>query len=214
MKIEYWSDYACPYCYIGITNMKTALARLGLLEETEITMKAFELNPGYEESEDASILELFATKYGLGLDQAQERLDSIRTMGEEAGLDMHYDTARKSNTFDAHRLTKYAEETGGRELANQMSEILYRAYFVDNQRLSDREVLLGLAEEAGLDPEKVRDMFSSQRFSKEVWEDEMIAHRNDVRSVPCFIVGKYMIPGAMPAEGFENVIERIIKEQE
>ncbi|MBP3844973.1 MAG: DsbA family protein [Prevotella sp.] len=45
MKIVYWSDYACPYCYIGETRLKKAIKELGLENEVEIETRAFELDP-------------------------------------------------------------------------------------------------------------------------------------------------------------------------
>ena len=45
MKIVYWSDYACPYCYIGETRLKKAIKKLGLENEVEIETQAFELDP-------------------------------------------------------------------------------------------------------------------------------------------------------------------------
>ena len=47
MKITYWSDYACPYCYIGEARMKKALEEIAENENVnvEIEMKAFQLDP-------------------------------------------------------------------------------------------------------------------------------------------------------------------------
>ena len=41
MKITYWSDYACPYCYIGEARLKRALSYIPELKDTEIEMKSF-----------------------------------------------------------------------------------------------------------------------------------------------------------------------------
>jgi hypothetical protein len=45
MKITYWSDYACPYCYIGEKRLETAISELGLENDIDIEMRAFELDP-------------------------------------------------------------------------------------------------------------------------------------------------------------------------
>ena len=44
MKITYWSDFACPYCYIGNTRLKNAIHDLNLEDEIEININAFELD--------------------------------------------------------------------------------------------------------------------------------------------------------------------------
>ncbi len=45
MKIELWSDYACPYCYIGEVRLKKALAEIDNKDEIKVIMKSFELDP-------------------------------------------------------------------------------------------------------------------------------------------------------------------------
>ena len=45
MKITYWSDYACPYCYIGEARLKKVLASAPELRDVEVEMKSFQLDP-------------------------------------------------------------------------------------------------------------------------------------------------------------------------
>ena len=40
MQIIYWSDYACPFCYIGEGFLKQAIAKLDTNEKFEFVMKA------------------------------------------------------------------------------------------------------------------------------------------------------------------------------
>ena len=153
MKITYWSDYACPYCYIGVTNFKHALEKLGV--DYEIEMKAFELNPYAKAGAGGDVTAMFAAKYQLNLEDAKKRVESINLMAKEAGLEFDYSKVFHTNTFDAHRLTRMALDKGGKDLQNQVSEKLYKAYFADHVDVADREVLLGIAKEAGLDEAEV-----------------------------------------------------------
>ena len=122
MKVTYWSDYACPYCYIGETNLRHALDELGVNYEFE--MKAFELNPYAKKSAGGDVVAMFAAKYQLSLEDAQKRVDSINTMARDAGLEFDYAKVFHTNTADAHRLTKLAKDKGGTELADKMAERL------------------------------------------------------------------------------------------
>ena len=88
MRIQYWSDYACPYCYIGETNLRHALDELGVSYVFE--MKAFELNPYAKKSAGGDIVAMFAAKYQLNLEDAQKRVDSINEMARAAGLEFDY----------------------------------------------------------------------------------------------------------------------------
>lgn len=136
MKIEIWSDYACPFCYIGEKRLERALAELG---DTTVSVefRSFELDPTAGREVTSSTPKRFALKYGLSLDAAQERIEQISLMGRREGIDFRYSTTRYTNTFDALRLTKYAQEHGHDEIIGK----LFDAYFTKNLELSDRAVL-------------------------------------------------------------------------
>ena len=207
MKIKYWSDYACPYCYIGETMLKQALDELGVFYEME--MKAFELNPYAKKGAGGDVVAMFAAKYQLDLDDAKAKVESINDMAREAGLDFDYSKVFHTNTFDAHRLTRLALEKGGIALQNEVSERLYRAYFTDHVDVGDHEVLVGIAKEAGLDETEVRSMLSGKTYSDEVSLDEREAQLSRITSVPCFVINeKVAIPGAMPKAQFIELIKK------
>ena len=211
MKIRYWSDYACPYCYIGETNLRHALDELGVSYVFE--MKAFELNPYAKKSAGGDIVAMFAAKYQLNLEDAQKRVDSINEMARAAGLEFDYAKVFHTNTFDAHRLTKMAMEKGGTAMADQMAERLYKAYFAEGVDVGDQEVLVKLGTEAGLDPADIRAMLEGKDYSDQVSLDERQAQMNRISSVPCFIIEDTVaVPGAMPKEQFMEVIKKYFPE--
>ena len=207
MRIKYWSDYACPYCYIGVTNLIHALEELGVLYDIE--MKAFELNPYAKAGAGGDIVAMFAAKYQLSLDDAKARVESIDTMAREAGLEFDYSKVFHTNTFDAHRLTRLALEKGGTDLQHKVSENLYKAYFTDHVDVADPEILVKAGCESGLDEAEIRELLGSKKFSDEVSLNEREAQLQRISSVPCFIINeKLAIPGAMPKEQFMDVIRK------
>ena len=211
MRIQYWSDYACPYCYIGETNLRHALDELGVSYVFE--MKAFELNPYAKKSAGGDIVAMFAAKYQLNLEDAQKRVDSINEMARAAGLEFDYAKVFHTNTFDAHRLTKMAMEKGGTAMADQMAERLYKAYFAEGVDVGDQEVLVKLGNEVGLDPADIRAMLEGKDYSEQVSMDERQAQMNRISSVPCFIIEDTVaVPGAMPKEQFMEVIKKYFPE--
>ena len=211
MRIQYWSDYACPYCYIGETNLRHALDELGVSYVFE--MKAFELNPYAKKSAGGDIVAMFAAKYQLNLEDAQKRVDSINEMARAAGLEFDYAKVFHTNTFDAHRLTKMAMAKGGTAMADQMAERLYKAYFAEGVDVGDQEVLVKLGNEVGLDPADIRAMLEGKDYSEQVSLDERQAQMNRISSVPCFIIEDTVaVPGAMPKEQFMEVIKKYFPE--
>lgn len=209
MNIIYWSDYACPYCYIGETNLKNAAKELGI--DLDVEMKAFELDPEAAENIDKTVIEGLADKYRISTEQALDNINSMSIMAKEAGIEnFDYTKARPSNTFKAHRLTKLARELGKDE---ELSEKLFEAYFTQQKQLSDVETLIDIAKEVGIDEKAARDLLDSDEYANEVRIDELIARQNGISAVPFFIIdGKYAVPGALPVEQMKEVLTEVQKD--
>ena len=206
LKITYWSDYACPYCYIAEARLKKAIASMPRGNELEIEMKAFQLDPsaGKHAAEDTQTR--FAKKYRIPFDDAGKRIDAISRLGIAEGLDFRYATTRFTNTADAHRLTKLAYRHNDPVLYERVIESLFKAYFTDNLELADIALLQKIGEDAGLDPDEVSALLASEEYQDEVANDQLRAARLGIYAVPHFVIGKYTVPGAQSAEVIKSVI--------
>ena len=210
-KIMIWSDFACPYCYIGERRLKDALKELGWEDKFEISYKAFELNPEASRvPSEGSIVERLARKYGLSVGEAQEKVESIDAQGRDLGIDFRYATAKPSNTFDAHRLMKLAEAKYNQEIIEKLNKNLFDAYFVRNQVLADKTVLLENALMAGLKEEDVMKTLDTDEYAPDVRKDEKEAAQLGVRGVPYIVFNnKYALPGALSIDDFKSVLEEV-----
>ena len=213
MKITYWSDYACPYCYIGEARLKKAIAQIPELKNVEIEMKAFQLDPSAGEHATGDTQTRFAHKYGISMEQAGAQIETISEMGRNEGIDFRYATTLFTNTMDAHRLTKLAQSKGNQQQMEKLIERLFAAYFTDNKELADKELLQGIGEECGLDADEVKDVLSSDKYKDEVILDEREAGRYGIHAVPFFVVGQYGISGAQSVEGMKATIVKVLEEQ-
>ena len=218
MTITIWSDFACPYCYIGETRLEKAIEEKGLKDQVTIDYRAFELDPTAPNEVTTTTPERFAMKYRMSIADAEKQIESISAQGRADGIDFRYATTNYSNTFDAHRLMKLAESKGDRALVDRLNKLLFDAYFTKNLVLADREVLLAVAREAGLDEKEAAEVLDSERFADDVRFDEREAGMRGVRGVPYMVFnGEFAIPGAMSVEGFKDALdraERRMKEQE
>ncbi|MBR2773649.1 MAG: DsbA family oxidoreductase [Selenomonadaceae bacterium] len=209
MKIEIWSDYACPFCYIGEKRLQRALVEVGDKNIT-VEFKSFELDPYADKKVMSSTPERFAEKYGLSMAAATERIEQISLMGRREGIDFRYATTRYTNTFDALRLTKFAQEKGHDEIITK----LFDAYFTKNLELSNHAVLKKIAAECGLDGNEVEEVLSGERFAEEVRADESQAARLGIHAVPYFVVGgKYGLSGAQSSEILKQAITEALTEE-
>lgn len=211
MKIEIWSDFACPFCYIGKRRLEKALDVFEHRNEVEVSYRSFELDPGAPRDTESSIYELLAVKYGLSLQQAQESNQNVAQQAKAEGLNYNFDTLIPTNTFDAHRLMHYASEQGK---AKEMSERLFRAYFTDSLHIGEHKVLQRLAEETGLDGHKVKAMLEQDDYAEAVREDESEARKLGIRGVPFVVIkGKFAVSGAQPVEIFQGALQRAWEDQ-
>lgn len=210
MKIELWSDYACPYCYIGERRLKKAIAAIGGQDEIEIVMRSFELDPYTSREVVSTTLERFAKKYRLSQEAARRRIEDITSLAVAEGIDFKYISTRYTNTFDAHRLTKLAESKGKKGI----SEKLFAAYFTDNKELSNLALLKEIGVEVGLDAEEVEEILSTDLFAKEVREDEQMAAAYGIHGVPYFLInGEYTLSGAQPTELLQRALQELLAKE-
>lgn len=208
MKIELWSDYACPFCYIGEARLKKALQQLPA--QVTVEFKSFELDPTAPREVVSSTQDRFAEKYGLTADEARERIESISEMGRAEGLDFKYLSTRYTNTFDALRLTKFAQVRGHDEIV----EKLFDAYFTKNLELANFDVLKHIAAECGLDVAEVEKFLAGDEFAAEVRDDEQTAAAYGIHGVPYFVInGKYAMNGAQPTEFIVATLRKIFDEE-
>ncbi len=177
-----------------------------------MTYRCFELDPTIGKDIKENIHEAIAKKYGMSVEQAKANNQRLVQMANEIGLDYQMDTLILTNTFDAHRLTMYANTHG---LMKEMTERILRAHFIESKHIGDHETLTALAVEVGLDHEAVEKMLESDEMSEVVRHDEQTAKQYGVTGVPFFLINKkYAITGAQPAEMFIEALRKIIAEDE
>lgn len=215
MTLTVWSDFACPYCYIGETRLQRAIDELGVADDVQIDFRAFELDPTAAKEVVSSTPERFAFKYRLSLDDAKQQIEQISGLGRELGIDFRYATTQYSNTRDAHRLMKLAEAKYDRATVGRLNEALFAAYFTENLVLSDHKVLMDKALSAGMKEDDVKEVLESDMYDDEVRFDEREAAMRGVYGVPYFVFnGDFAVPGAMSIDSFKSALQRELKKQE
>lgn len=211
MKIEVWSDYVCPFCYIGKRELENALNKTGFKDQVEVVFKGYQLSPESKDTSDESMYEVVAKKYGTTVEQAKIQSQSIIARAKELGLDYDYDHLKPANTFKAHRLAKYAATKG---LGAEMSERLLRAYFIEAKEIGLTDTLVELAAEVGIERKDAEEILANGSFADDVLRDIQEAAQIGVRGVPFFVLnGKYAISGAQPNEVFEKAIQQVAEEE-
>lgn len=212
MKVEIWSDIACPFCYIGMKRFQEGLSKFPQAEQLEIIFRSFELDPQAERNISVNIHDVLASKYGMTREKAEEMNQGITAQAAALGLDFHMDTMKLTNTFDAHRMIHFAASHGK---MSEMKEAIFKAYFTDSKHVGDHETLHSIAVELGLNSVAAREVLAGDHYAAEVRADEQSAAELGIRGVPYFVLDrKYAISGAQPPEVFLQALEKAWSEHE
>lgn len=212
MKVEIWSDFMCPFCYIGKRQLEKGLDAFAQKEQVEIKWRSFQLDPGMQYEPGKTIHQVLAEKKGITTDQAKQLNDRVSNAAKDVGLEFNLDKAMPANTFRANRLSHLAAEFN---LQDQMEERLFRAYFTEGKNIGDISTLLELAIEIGLPENDTRKALETNSYSTEVGKDIEQARQIGIRGVPFFLIdNKYAISGARAADLFTKAFSTAWKENE
>lgn len=207
MKVEIWSDYLCPYCYLGTKRFHKALKQIDF--PVEIVYRSFELNPF--ETEKLNVVESLMRKYYKPREYVIQMIERVQEAFKTENLVYNYEQALNVNTNLAHYLGKLAIK---QNKYDEVSELLFLAHFKEGKDLSSLDVLLEIAEAAGLNKDEVKTSLLKNEYRSEVDYDRYLARQYQIKSVPRFIVNdKYAIVGAQSVEYFVEALQNIRKEQ-
>ena len=211
MKIDVWSDYVCPFCYIGKRRLEEAIRRTGFEKSTDVELKAFQLDPDAPAASGETVREGLAKKFGMSEEEVRNMTDNTTEMAKLVGLEFNYDAMMTANTFDAHRLAKWSAV---RRKRKEFDEYIFKSYFVEGRKIGVEDVLATMAEEIGLPKYEAEKILKSDDFAEDVREDIRQAKQLGIHSIPFYVVnGKYKISGAQPVEAFEEALRKVAEEE-
>ena len=210
VKIDIVSDVMCPWCFIGKRRLEKALAGLG-----DVTVKVewhpFQLDPTLpaDGKDRATYLN---EKFGDAA-RVAEIYGRIGAVGEEENIPFAFEKITKSpNTLDAHRVIRWAGVEG---VQDGVVERLFELYFLEGADLTDKAVLAGAAEAAGMDGAMVARLLATDADLAETEADVVHAQAIGVTGVPCFILdNKYAVSGAQPADVLAGAIRQVAAERQ
>lgn len=208
MKIEIFSDVACPWCFIGKRRFETALASFAHRDEVEVEWKSFQLDPSLPEHDHRKEIDYLSETKGMPRDQVIQMLAHVTQQAAGEGLEYDFDSLVVANSWKAHRVIQRAKSVS-LETAEHLEEQLFRAHFEDGKNIGSEEVLVELGTAAGLTAEQVREALDEDRWETAVKQDLATAQALGVAGVPFFVLErKYGISGAQSVEVFTQALEQ------
>lgn len=214
LKVDVWSDVACPWCYIGKRRFESALTRIaerdGTAPAVEIEYHSFELAPDTPVDFEGTEVDFLAGHKGMPAAQVEQMLAQVTSLAAAEGLDYRFDRLQHTKTLAAHALLHLAKERG---VQVETMERLFLAYFTEGRHVGRPEELADLAAEVGLDRDEVLAALADGRYDDAVAADVAQAQALGITGVPFYVLqGRYGVSGAQDPAVFVQVIDRVVAE--
>ena len=210
MKVEIWSDIACPWCYIGKRRFEKALAAFPHRGDVEVTWRSYQLDPTLPDHHDGTELDYLVDRKGMSRAQVSQMFDQVTAIAADEGLRYDFGSVVVANSFAGHELLHLAQARG---VGDEVKEALLSAHFEHGEDIGDREVLVRIGTQAGLDADEIARDLATHTWRDAVVADIAAANSLGIRGVPFFVLDeKYGVSGAQPTELFTQALEQAWRE--
>lgn len=211
MKINFWMDYASPFCYMAFCRLEEAIKAVAIdQDKLELNFCAFQIDPTAKTTASKTRGERLIQKDGLSQKQIHERFQNITEKANELGLTINYADTLPINTMKALRLTKWSNDTQSNQITVKLIQEIFLAYFSKNENIADNKVLFKLAKDAGLDDSSAKKILTSEEYRDVVIEDENDLANRNANAVPYFEIGHYHYEGVPTKEDLIEAINDLI----
>ena len=209
MKVDIYSDVACPWCYIGQARFERALGQFAGAEHIEVRYRPYQLDPRAP-ADAEPMYDYLERRFGA---RGRGMADHVIAIARGEGLEMDYDRGLSVNTLNAHRLLMLADREHGPATQHALMRRLFDAHFSEGKDVGDPRVLAALAGEVGMDADMARNYLESDEGTGEVLEEIVAAQKLGVNAVPTYVFDdKYLVEGAQPTELFVQALKSIADE--
>jgi predicted DsbA family dithiol-disulfide isomerase len=218
VQIEIYADVVCPWCYLGKRRLEAALARSPFAADAILRWRPFQLDPDLP-STGQPLLRWLGERFG-SPEAARMEAARVTRIAAGEGLTLDYGRAIIVNTFDAHRLIWFADQPESvfagatAQTQAELVEALHRAHFTEGRDLGDHDVLIELAEEVGLDGDRVARLLASREATADVRGQLARAYDLGITSVPTFVfAGTYAVTGAQDVRAMTSVLAEVARRE-
>jgi len=219
LSVEVWSDVMCPWCAVGWTQFAKAVEALkGEGIGVEARFMPFELNPDLPAQGKEQARHL-AEVYGRSPEEVAAMRAQMQATAARAGFPMDYTgegeapPAMMWNTFEAHKLLRWALAAHGPEAQARLKVALLEAHFQQRRKVGDRDELLQIAEEAGFDRTEAAAAMAEDALAIATRMEEQRGREMGINSVPSFVVeGRYLIQGAREPEDYAQMLRQVLRD--
>lgn len=205
MKIEIWSDIACPWCFIGKRRFESALEGFAHKDDVEVEWRSFQLDPTLPDHVEESEVDYLSRTKGMPAEAVKQMFAQVGEQAAGEGLNYDFSSIVVANSFTAHRFLHFAKAHG---VMAEAEEALMSGHFETGRDIGSIDYLAEVGEGLGLDPSEVRRVLESNEYTRAVEADIAEARSLGANGVPFFVIDrKYGISGAQQPEVFSRALD-------
>jgi predicted DsbA family dithiol-disulfide isomerase len=208
IQVDLVSDFVCPWCWLGYKQFIDAAK--GSNPKPALTFRPYMLDPSVPD-EGQDYKDYMRAKFGEGSgDRFKDSRAHLERVGAERGIDFDFSAiTRRPNSLAAHRVMKWAQ---GQDAGPAVAEGIFRAYHERGEDIGDADVLVGIAEAAGLDGTLVRELLGGDDDKLEIQQEAMFFKGLGVSGVPTFIYnGQFAVQGAQEPDKHKRAFKEALK---
>ena len=198
LKIVVFSDYICPFCYIGYYRVEQLKEKFDL----EVEWRPFEIHPETPK-EGTELSKLPFPKEYLEMMKA-----NIKKLAADVGVIFKL-SDKLPNSRMALFLSEFARKKGK---FDEFHKLVFDSYWKDGKDIGDQELLMGLAESIGFERKEILEYLDSEEPLKELKISLKKLRNYGINGVPTFIISGRIVVGAQPYEVFKKVIRKALEE--
>ena len=208
VKIDIVSDVVCPWCAIGYKKLSEAMTQLDDEISFDVNWKTYELHPEIPK-EGFDKKEYYKIKFGES-SESSNRFNFITEEAKKVGLEFNFKKSKNlPNTFLAHRLLWFCRSKNKQDV---LAQALFHAYFSDGRDVGNKDELIEISSENGLNRKEIKEFFQTNIGHKEVLREENRAKEMNIFSVPTYIFNKkYLLVGGQEPDTFKAYINKVIE---
>ena len=196
LKITMFSDFVCPFCYIGFEVMRKLKPEFNI----ELEWRGYQIHPEWP-PEGISVDQVRTPS---DMDARQAAWKRITAMADAEGLEIK-PPAVFTSSHSALAACELAREKGK---SDELEGRIFRAYFVDGENIGDDNVVVRIGAECGLDKAEVAEVIRSPRYAMKLKNNALAAHQRGVSGVPTFFIGEYPLVGAQSSDVMRQILQR------
>ena len=215
MRIDMWLDTCDPWSYLGLRHLRTALEEFEHRDEVEVYLHAFLLDPELDGPVDKPRVVALVESGSATLEEVRESDERMQALGAREGIRFDFDKLIIAPTSRAHRVIAAAHDadidadtvTGPSSLQLKVAEAIMRAHFEMGLDVSHPEVLIGCAQDIGMEPELAALAVGDEEWASRVYSDFQVAMHMGVTAVPTYVFdAQFLVDGHQTITAFTNIL--------